>query len=114
MRNEIYYFCLIIGAVAVLALFAFIPSHLHFPDTEEKTVGITHFSLHDNASGSHIQGAMFAGMSDVTRRVVITAYFGLTQKDFRGVEFYIHKGWIVTEKYTSYPGGEMDECPNTI
>lgn len=111
MRDEIYFICLVIGAVAILALFDIIPS-LHSPDTEIKTVDVTHFNLHDNASGSQIQGAMFAGMSEVTRQVVITAYFRLTPKDFRGVDFCIPRGWLVTEKFNSYPGGEMGACPD--
>lgn len=111
MRDEIYFICLIIGAGAVLALFSIIPS-LHFPDTQEYTVDVTHFALHDNASGSQIQGAMFAGMSEVSRLVVITAYFRFTPKDFRGVEFCIPRGWRVTEKYNSYPGGKMDAYPD--
>lgn len=111
MKNKIYFACLLISALAILALFEVIPFHQQFPDTEEKTVDITHFDLHDNTSGSLVQGAMFAGMSEVTRQVVITAHLRISPADFGGVEFGIPQGWVVTEKYNSYPGGEMSACP---
>ncbi len=111
MKKYTYYLSLLIGALLLLALLEFIPFHQLFPDTEEKIVDITHFDLHDNTSGSLVQGAMFAGMSEVTRQVVITAHLRISSKDFGGVEFGIPRGWVVTEKCNSYPGGEMDASP---
>ncbi len=111
MKKNIYYIFLAIGALLLLALLVFGPFHQQSPDTEFKTVDVTHFDLHDNASGSMVQGAMFAGVSEVTHQVVITAHLWLSSKDFGGVEFGIPQGWVVTEKYSSYPDGEIDAHP---
>jgi hypothetical protein len=53
-------------------------------------------------------------MSDVTRQVIITARIWISPKDFGGVEFSIPQEWVVTEKYSSYPGGEMESRPESL
>ena len=111
MKKNIYYIFLAIGALLLLALLVFGPFHQQSPDTEFKTVDITHFDLYDNASGSMVQGAMCAGVIKGTRQVVITAHLQISSKDFGGVEFGIPQGWIVKEKYSSYPDGEIDARP---
>ena len=61
MKKNIYYIFLAIGALLLLALLVFGPFHQQSPDTEFKTVDITHFDLYDNASGSMVQGAILQG-----------------------------------------------------
>jgi len=111
MKKIIYFVPLFAIAVILLALLVFGLFHQQSPDTEFKTVDITHFDLYDNASGSMVQGAMFAGVSEVTHQVVITAHLWISSKDFGGVEFGIPQGWIVTEKYSSYPDGDINAHP---
>ncbi len=99
MEKYTYYTLLLIGALLLLSLLRFIPFHQLFPDidTEEKMVDITHFDLHDNTSGSLVQGgAMFAGMSDVTRQVIITARIWISPKDFGGAWSFpsLRSGWL--------------------
>lgn len=111
MKEYTYYICLLIGALLLLAFLVFFPFDQQCPDAGGEIVDITHFDLHDNASGSWVQGAMFAEMGEVTRQVVITAHLWISGKDFGGVEFGIPQGWIVTKKYHSYPDGNMDARP---
>ena len=111
MKKIIYFVPLFAIAVILLAFLVFCPFDQQLPDTNFETVDITHFDLYDNASGSWVQGAMFAGVSEGTRQVVITAHLWLSSKDFGGVEFGIPQGWIVTEKYSSYPDGDIDARP---
>ncbi|NLO77471.1 MAG: hypothetical protein GX097_03145 [Methanomicrobiales archaeon] len=111
MKKIIYFVPLFAIAVILLAFLVFCPFDQQLPDTNFETVDITHFDLYDNASGSWVQGAMFAGVSEGTRQVVITAHLWLSSKDFGGVEFGIPQGWVVTEKYSSYPDGDIDARP---
>ena len=111
MKKIIYFVPLFAIAVILLAFLVFCPFDQQLPDTNFETVDITHFDLYDNATGSWVQGAMFAGVSEGTRQVVITAHLWLSSKDFGGVEFGIPQGWVVTEKYSSYPDGDINAHP---
>jgi thiol:disulfide interchange protein len=61
MKKIIYFVPLFAIAVILLALLVFGLFHQQSPDTEFKTVDITHFDHYDNASGSMVQGAILQG-----------------------------------------------------